>query len=128
MDEHARLTVYADQLVRVHVWLRDMLDDLRDGVVPSADFETHCIAFCTALTAHHTGEDEDVFPVLAARHPELRDFLRELRRDHEIIAGMLERLRRDPTREEMNGLAAVLETHFRGEEKRLLKAIKAVAG
>jgi hypothetical protein len=122
-EEYERLAAYGNQMKYVHTRLRDLLDDLRDGVVP---FATHCVAFCAEVTRHHTGEDETVFPLLAARHPELRDFLAELRRDHEVIAGMLERVRtgRDPG--ELEALAAVLETHFRGEEKRLVEVLNAV--
>jgi len=65
------------------------------------------------------------------RHPELRDFLAELEHDHLIIAGILERVRDRPDARELDGLAAILETHFIGEEKRLagvLDALEPVAG
>ena len=123
--EYVRFAAYGNQLIQVHAHLRDLLDDLRDGVVPPPDFAAHCVAFCAAVTEHHTGEDETVFPLLAERHPELRDFLAELRRDHEIIAGMLSRLR-SGDEDDLDGLAAVLETHFRGEEKRLTEVLNAV--
>jgi hypothetical protein len=125
--EYVRFAAYGNQLIQVHAQLRDMLDDLRDGVVPEPDFAAHCVAFCAALTNHHTGEDETVFPLLAERHPELRAFLAELRRDHEIIAGLLSRLRTGAGDEnDFDGLAAILETHFRGEEKRLTEVLNAV--
>jgi hypothetical protein len=125
-DEYARFAAYGNQLIHVHTRLRDLLDDLREGLVPEAEFETHCVAFCAEVTRHHTGEDETVFPLLAARHPELREFLAELRRDHEIIAGLLGRVRKAPDAEDLDGLAAILETHFRGEEKRLVEVLNAV--
>lgn len=96
-------------MVLTHARLRDMLDDLRDGLP--------CLEFCSLLTEHHTDEDDNLFPRLAARHPELRQFLDELRRDHQVIASMLPTVQDDP--EALNGLTAVLETHFTGEEKRL---------
>ena len=126
-EEIARFTAYGSQLLLIHAKLRDQLDDLRDGVVPDVDFATHCVAFCAAVTGHHTGEDETAFPLLAARHPELREFLAELRRDHEVIAGMLAALPHAANRPELlDGLAAVLETHFRGEEKRLVDVLNTV--
>jgi hypothetical protein len=126
-EETARLAAYGSQLLLIHARLRDQLDDLRDGGLPDVDFEMHCVAFCSAVTGHHTGEDETAFPLLAARHPELREFLGELRRDHEVIAAMLSGLADAANRRErLDGLAAVLETHFRGEEKRLADVLNAV--
>jgi hemerythrin-like domain-containing protein len=126
-DEFARFAAYGNQLILIHAKLRDLLDDLRDGVVPEVDFATHCVAFCAAVTGHHTGEDETVFPLLAARHPELREFLAELRRDHQVLAGLLAGLPGAANRTEaLDGLAAILETHFRGEEKRLVDVLNAV--
>jgi hypothetical protein len=129
--EHARFLAYGHQLIEIHIGLRDMLADLREGVVPEAELGTHCLAFCAAVTRHHTGEDTGVFPLLAARHPELRSFLAELARDHQVIAGLLTRARAVAGRggavqAELDGLAAVLETHFIGEEKRLVAVLNAI--
>lgn len=138
--EYARFRAYGNQLIGIHIGLRDMLDDLREGVVPDVDLGTHCRAFCAAVTRHHTGEDTGVFPVLAARHPELRDFLAGLERDHQVIAGLLTALTAAAARlheesaadrvaavhRELDGLAAVLETHFIGEEKRLVAVLNAL--
>jgi len=166
-SEYARFLAYGHQLIEIHIGLRDMLADLREGVVPEAELGTHCLAFCAAVTRHHTGEDTEVFPLLAGRHPELRTFLAELERDHQVIAGLLTALRdaagrlgvarrdaagqfgaarpdavgrlgvegvwRGPDgpdaeelRQELGGLAAVLETHFIGEEKRLVGVLNAI--
>ena len=142
-SEYARFLAYGHQLTEIHIGLRDMLADLREGVVPEAELGTHCLAFCAAVTRHHTGEDTEVFPLLAGRHPELRSFLAELERDHQVIAGLLTAVRdaagrlgaarRDPAgpgaeglRQELDGLAAVLETHFIGEEKRLVGVLNAI--
>jgi hypothetical protein len=138
--EYARFLAYGNQLIEIHVGLRDMLADLREGVVPERELGAHCLAFCAAVTRHHTGEDVGVFPVLAERHPELRAFLAELVRDHQVIAGLLARadaaagrLGGEPGPErvaavqaELDGLAAVLETHFIGEEKRLVAVLNAI--
>ncbi len=129
VDEYQRFLSYGTQLIDVHDQLRGMLDDLRDGVVPQRDLTAHCLTFCAALTAHHTGEDREVFPLLAARHPALRDFLAGLERDHQVIAGILTRvttLDGDARQEELAGLDAILRTHFLGEEKRLTAVLDAL--
>jgi predicted hydrolase (HD superfamily) len=129
--EYARFLAYGNQLIEIHIGLRDMLADLREGVVPAAELGTHCLAFCAAVTRHHTGEDTQVFPLLAARHPGLRDFLAELERDHRVIAGLLTRVtalagRPAEVPAELDAIAAVLETHFIGEEKRLVAVLNAI--
>ncbi|AGZ44430.1 hemerythrin domain-containing protein [Actinoplanes friuliensis] len=139
-SEYARFLAYGTQLLEIHVDLRDMLADLREGVIPERDLATHCLAFCAAVTRHHTGEDTGVFPVLAELHPELRDFLAGLVRDHNQIAHLLGGVGKtarllqqedDPERvirlqEQLNAVAAVLETHFIGEEKRLVAVLNAL--
>jgi hypothetical protein len=141
-NEYQRFQAYGNQLIEIHIDLREMLADLREGVVPGRELGAHCVTFCSALTRHHTGEDTGVFPFLAARHPELRDFLGRLDRDHQVIAGLLDRVRRtaaelppgdEPApgrvaaiQAELDGLAAILETHFIGEEKRLVAVLNAL--
>jgi hypothetical protein len=138
--EYARFLAYGTQLIEIHVGLRDMLADLREGVVPDRDLGTHCLAFCAAVTRHHTGEDTNVFPVLAGLHPELSSFLAELERDHHVIAGLLTQVsavagklngevdhdRVAWLQTQLDGLAAILETHFIGEEKRLVAVLNAI--
>lgn len=139
-SEYARFLAYGNQLIEIHIDLREMLADLREGVVPDAELGVHCLAFCAAVSRHHTGEDTQVFPLLAARHPELREFLAGLERDHQVIAGLLTtvtavsgQLRDERTadrtaelQQRLDGLAAVLETHFIGEEKRLVAVLNAL--
>ena len=139
-SEYARFLAYGNQLIEIHIGLRDQLADLREGLVPEAELSAHCLAFCAAVTRHHTGEDTQVFPVLAARHPELRDFLAGLERDHQVLAGMLTaagsmaaelRETQPPERvarlqQRLDEIAAVLETHFIGEEKRLVAVLNAL--
>lgn len=127
-EEWARFRAYGNQLIDIHVRLRDQLDDLRDGVLPEREFGLQCLAFCAAVSRHHTAEDTTVFPILAERQPELRDFLAGLERDHQVIAGMLARIAAMPDRAELDGLAAILETHFRGEEKRLGEVLGTLDG
>jgi hypothetical protein len=54
----ARLTALGDELFRIHDSLRAELRRLQDGVRdPGRPLAVHCLAFCAALTRHHTGED-----------------------------------------------------------------------
>ncbi|MGX6601172.1 hemerythrin domain-containing protein [Micromonosporaceae bacterium Da 78-11] len=129
-DEYARFRAYGNQLIDAHIGLRELLEDLREGFVPEPELGVHCLTFCAAVTRHHTAEDTSVFPTLAARHPALRDFLAELERDHQVIAGLLTRLAvasagqvPEEVYSELDGIAAVLETHFIGEEKRLVAVL-----
>jgi hemerythrin-like domain-containing protein len=131
-----RLTAWGRQLVEVHDHLRDELDRLLDGLDGSAtltpELRTHCAAFCGAVGRHHTGEDRTAFPALAEQYPELRETLDGLARDHLMVAGILQRIDEvlrtvddDPARArgEIDGLAAILESHFRWEERAIVAAL-----
>src|SRR5690348_15891622 len=109
-DERTRFRACGNQLIGAHLRLRELVDDLYDALDEGRDLRLHCLTLCTAVTEHHTAEDENVFPLLAGRHPELAAFLGDLRRAHEIIGGMLPRLEAVTTHEELDGLSAVLET------------------
>jgi hemerythrin-like domain-containing protein len=133
VDSSARLTALGYQLIETHVRLLESLDDIRDGGAPPRDLAAHCLTFCSVVTKHHTAEDGTVFPLLAAQHPELREVLLELEHDHQIIAGMLQRVSElagridtDGALAELDGLAALLESHFAWEEKRLVNALNAL--
>ena len=139
-SEYARFLAYGNQLIEIHISLRDQLADLREGLVPESELGAYCLAFCAAVTRHHTGEDTQVFPVLAARHPELREFLAGLERDHRMLAWMLTSAgsvaaelrdtqppeRVAALRQRLDEIAAVLATHFIGEEKRLVAVLNAL--
>ncbi|WP_405142435.1 hemerythrin domain-containing protein [Sphaerisporangium sp. NBC_01403] len=87
-------------MIEVHLWLREELARLRENVDSYLDghgerpreLRAHCLAFCSALTRHHTGEDDGGFPVLAERFPALRPVLEELKRDHRTVTDTLLRL------------------------------------
>ncbi len=141
MQEHIpdRVAAIGEELIRVHRTLRTELVAVRDGMAAAADsgelptrgLPAHCLAFCSAVTTHHTDEDSSVFPRLAADLPELAGILDEIARDHVLIAGILRRVRElvenlgednlARARDEIEGLAAVLESHFRWEERRILE-------
>ena len=147
-EDGGRLTAFGNQLVEVHIWLREQLADLRDAVdgyvagsgLPPRDLRVHCLAFCSALTRHHTGEEGVAFPAIAGEHPELREVITELRTDHNRIDWILRSLELlleslppepDPAtaarvRAELDGLSAIMETHFVYEEKKLISALNAL--
>jgi hemerythrin-like domain-containing protein len=147
-EPNGRLTAFGNQLIEVHIWLREELAGFRETVDSYLDGrgarppkrQAHCVTFCSALRRHHTGEDDDGFPVLAERFPELRPVLEELTRDHHVVADILGSLDEvigglgaevDPAeaqrmRAELDGLAAVLESHFVYEEKRLVSALNSM--
>jgi hypothetical protein len=141
-----RLAAFGEELIEVHDWLRMELarlgDDVNDYLVGGPrprDLPAHCLAFCAALERHHTGEDDGAFPALAERHPELAPVLEKLREDHRLVSDILGRLRglaggvdlragADPqqvrrVRGELDGLKAILESHFGYEERSIVEAL-----
>jgi hemerythrin-like domain-containing protein len=144
-ERHARLVAFGHQLVEAHAWLRADLARLRaeldayldGGGDRPADLRAHCLAFCAAVTRHHTGEDDTAFPVLARRFPELRAVVDTLIADHRVVAGLMRRLTElldglDPAadaavvRGELDGLAALLESHLTYEERRIVAALNSL--
>ncbi|WP_086820651.1 hemerythrin domain-containing protein [Allokutzneria sp. NRRL B-24872] len=136
-----RLRAFGTQLITVHDWLRTELSRLREdmdaylngeGGRPK-DLLAHCMTFCTALSRHHTGEDDHAFPALAEEFPELAPTLEKLREDHYLVSGILAKLETlvagaDPAdaarvRSELDGLAAIMESHFSYEERRIVTAL-----
>ncbi|WP_334630456.1 hemerythrin domain-containing protein [Micromonospora sp. CPCC 205539] len=141
-----RLAAVGNQMIEIHLWLTAELARLRasldtaapEDAHPSRDLRAHCLAFCAALGRHHTAEDGGAFRLLADQVPELRPVLANLITDHEVVAGILGRIEdllggATPmpvarVRGELDGLAALLESHFRYEEKRLVTALNALTG
>jgi hypothetical protein len=125
------MAAFGVQLIEVHNWLRQELSRLRAGLDgPRTDLRAHCLTFCLAVTRHHTGEDGGAFVTLAERFPQLRPVLAELAHDHEQVSEMLRTLQKavdggDPVtvRQEVDGVAAVLESHFYYEEKKIVEAL-----
>lgn len=121
------------QLIEIHDWLRDELAQLRTG--RGSALTAHCVAFCAAVSRHHTSEDAGAFVELARTYPELRPVLDELIRDHAIVADLLRRVEAlatdnggaDRVQGELDGLAALLESHFTYEERKLTSALDALS-
>jgi hemerythrin-like domain-containing protein len=140
-----RLAAFGTMLVEIHDMLRRELADLRADVERHLDgrgsrpreLKAHCLAFCSALGRHHTGEDAGAFPLLARDFPELRPLVAKMAEDHQLVAGLLRRLDEvlsgipdEPdamaTRRvlgELDGLTAILESHFGFEEREIVTAL-----
>ncbi|WP_433343704.1 hemerythrin domain-containing protein [Micromonospora sp. CA-111912] len=144
-----RLTALGTQLIEIHHWLREELARLRASLEPGAATPTgddrlrslraHCLSFCSALTAHHTGEDAGAFRVLAKEEPRLRPVLEKLAQDHRMIDGIVRRVEElaagppaaDPAiaarvLAELDGLTAIIESHFGFEERTIIAALDAL--
>jgi hypothetical protein len=132
--ERARVVAWSAELRRVHQRLADALVIARasiesgEPVAAGLDPLTYCWAFCSALDGHHGGEDQWLFPMVRAARPDVTDVLDNLARDHRMIGHLLADLRRAMTAgagvaelvRHVDGIEAVMTTHFRYEEKRLL--------
>jgi iron-sulfur cluster repair protein YtfE (RIC family) len=143
-----RLTAFGNELIEIHVWLRAELARLRADVGSyldgrgdrPPDLKVHCLSFCSALTRHHAGEDAGAFPLLAKASPELRPVIAQLEDDHQMVRSILRALEQllasitaEPgaaeakrVRGELDGLAAILESHFAFEERRIVTALNAL--
>ena len=137
----SRATAFGRQLIEVHDWLRGRLialrESLEDGSPPPdlSELRLHCLSFCTAITRHHTGEDEVAFPVLASEVPELAEVIGQLRRDHDMVTTLIadfQAVLAGPAtspaavRRHLDGLAAIIESHFGFEERKIVAALDAL--
>ncbi|WP_402375080.1 hemerythrin domain-containing protein [Isoptericola rhizosphaerae] len=136
--ETTRLVAWSQELRRVHGRLREALDVTREaladgtpGQAATRDLLLYCHGFCSALDAHHRGEDRALFPAIETAHPELAPVLRALEQDHSMIGHLLGGLqaavdRAAPAAEldrHLEGVAAIMESHFRYEERQLLRVL-----
>ncbi|GAA2362196.1 hypothetical protein GCM10010404_15080 [Nonomuraea africana] len=143
-----RLAAFGTQLIDVHHSLREELSRLRDSVDAFLDGEdqrprelrAHCLTFCSALERHHTGEDRNAFPTLAEEFPELRPVLEKLQEDHYLVSDILRRIEAlvgdldaeldedeaDRVRRELDGLSAIVESHFSFEERQIVEALNSL--
>jgi hypothetical protein len=129
-----RAMAWSAQLVRAHDTLRRQLRRLRNSLgtadVAGEELISHCMAFCAAVATHHVGEDDGMFAELIRVRPGLEPAVVKLVQDHQMIATILDSVRElsmeasgatAPRREaigrELDGLAAILESHFGYEER-----------
>jgi hemerythrin-like domain-containing protein len=116
--------------------LSDAVSGLDDGQ-PSSDLLMYCAGFCAAVQRHHTGEDGRLLPLLRHEYPDLAPVIDNLIEDHQLIADILRKVATlaaqadagaptDPLVRELDGLAAILDSHFGYEERRIAAALDAV--
>ena len=142
------MAALSEQLIHVHQALRERLASLRQeaaggaghrgaGTAAGQDLLSHCLSFCTAIHAHHTGEDSQLLPALRAAAPELAPVIDNLMQDHALVAGLLRQVAELLARpgpppgagtlvRELDGLTAILESHFSYEERRIARALDAL--
>jgi hypothetical protein len=131
---------FSRQLRQAHQDLRDQLARIRSELGGNEQAETnlrvHCLAFCSALTAHHAGEDDGPFRELLDARPDLAPAIQKLMEDHAVIAAILRQVGAlagqaqatlagdlPALRRELAGLAAIAESHFRYEERAISAAL-----
>ena len=129
-----RLVAWRRQLLQAHERLRLALSTAqraaRDGADvadASRDLPLYCHGFCLALDGHHRGEDALLFPALVEQYPAATRVVSMLRQDHDRIASLLTgfdsaaRSGESPASLALHleGLAAIMESHFRFEEREL---------
>jgi hypothetical protein len=138
-----RVVALGSELRRLHDRIRDLLDDARGGFDPEAvaaslgdDLVLRCRAVCTTLASHHRDEDAALFPWLRAEHPGLGEVVDRLEQDHRMIGTLLAALElavrdgagRGVVLGHLEGIDAIMESHFRYEERELVALLDAVAG
>jgi hemerythrin-like domain-containing protein len=140
--EPHRLIAWDRELTAAHQRLREALRLARDALDAGAaggaqsaraDLTLFCYGFCAALGGHHGSEDDALFPRLAAYDPALQPALAKLRQDHELIATLLTQFDQAVSSDappaelslQLDGLAAIMESHFRYEERQLLGVLTA---
>jgi hemerythrin-like domain-containing protein len=135
--EKNRLIAWNRELTAAHERLRQALRVTRDALdrgdaeSVGADLLLYCHGFCAALNGHHVSEDEALFPELSTRQPKLRSTIAKLAQDHVMIASLLTQfshaLAASATPDELvrhlDGLSAIMESHFNYEERQLLDTL-----
>lgn len=143
-QENGRLIAWGQQMRAVHRRLQDALDlareTIEDGGSPpslAADLRLYCGGFCAALDGHHRSEDAALFPVVLRERPDLAHVIATLMQDHSVINHLIQSLERalravgpditaentDALLRHLDGIEAVMQTHFRFEEKKLVELL-----
>jgi hypothetical protein len=136
-----RVAALSLQLARTHDELLEQVAQVRAALVAGhapgpldRGLLAHCTAFCVALDRHHSAEDDGLLPLLAREEPGLAPAVRNLLQDHAMIGtllgqvvGLVQRAAAgegtDRLVGELDGLAAVMESHFSYEERAIGAAI-----
>ena len=139
-NDSQRAVAFSWQLRQAHQHLRDQLTRIRRELgrieQPETELQVHCLAFCSALTMHHTGEDDGMFTELLDARPDLAPAIQNLIDDHAAISAILVQVRAlaaqakttpaetlPRLRTELDGLAAIAESHFGYEERAISAAL-----
>jgi len=130
-----RLVAWGQEMRAVHQRLLRALDIARETIEDGADPESlardlrlYCVGFCVALGGHHTSEDTTLFPMVLADRPFLAPTVAKLVQDHTMIAHLIRGLEHAVStaadsaslRRHLDGIGAIMESHFRFEEKQLV--------
>ncbi|MQA02254.1 MAG: hemerythrin domain-containing protein [Streptosporangiales bacterium] len=143
-----RLAAFGTELIAIHDHLRQELATVRqslqdghhDGPGQVHSLAAHCLAFCSALDQHHSGEDSSAFPALRQEFSDLAPVITKLEEDRALVASILQRLNQllgelptDPDAQdtvrvtgELDGPAAIIESHFTFEERTIVTALDAL--
>jgi hypothetical protein len=129
-----RAAAFSQQLRQAHQYLREQLAGIRDELgrdqPAESELQVHCLAFCSALTTHHEGEDGGMFTELLDARPDFAPVIQNLVDDHVAMATILRQVRAlaeqaktspaeslPKLQRELDGLAAIAESHFGYEER-----------
>lgn len=126
--DQQRVVAWAREMRLVHDRLRRAVELAHETPDEGRDLLLHCWGFCQALGGHHDGEDALLFPAVLAAHPGIADTVAQLQQDHAMIGTLLAAFARDVEagapaarlRGHLDGLGAVMESHFGFEERALL--------
>jgi hemerythrin HHE cation binding domain-containing protein len=137
-----RLQAWGRQLRLVHDELRAQAGRMRESVQDgeagaetglSAELTLFCLGFCGALTSHHVAEDERLFPRVLDARPGLGAVTARLSDDHRLLAALVKDLDHvartagpDEVLRHLDGISAIMESHFRYEERELTRVLDAM--
>ena len=134
----AQITAWGQELQHVHARLRHALalarESIEDGSTPegpSRELLLFCTGFCSALEGHHRGEDSTLFVRLLELRPDLAPLVTELQADHSMLTHLIGAFQKaldsgddaDELLRHLDGIGAVMEMHFRYEERRLTEML-----
>ena len=131
---------WGDELNAVHDGLRRELTLIRKELAAggpglAAQLRINCLTACGILHQHHLSEDDEAFPLIERRHPEIAAVMARLRTQHREMGVLLEKLRvavsgpaagSAAALAELDRLTAALEAHLDDEEEQLIPVLNAV--
>lgn len=99
------------------------------------DLLVFCRGFCSALSGHHGSEDAALFPQILAERPDLEPVIDKLKQDHSMIEYLVGDLSAAldsgaapaDLHRHLDGIGAIMESHFGYEERRLLRVLESIS-